>query len=71
MPQPMKLEQYIRAIGDDSAFFTNSGMSSHIMKTISRGEPIAESYAQKIVDKLSKEFGRPITINMVSDLKTC
>lgn len=66
----MTLEQYIRALGDHH-FFLNVGIPSSIMKTVERGEPIAESYAKKICAYLSKEFERPITIADIKGLKTC
>lgn len=66
------LEQYINALGETHlGFLSTLHIGHHIMKTIARGEPIAESKAKLICDKLSKEFGRPITIADIKDLKTC
>lgn len=68
----MKLDQYIRALGmTEGHFFLEAKVPPGIAHTVERGEPVAESYARRIVEFLSKEFQRPITLRDVEDLRTC
>jgi hypothetical protein len=68
----MILQQYIDALGGNSlSFCVKAGVPHGIMKTIAKEDPIAESYANRICTYLTKEFGRPIALADVKDIKIC
>lgn len=71
----MKMQQYLQAIGVDNSAFANqvsreSGLtiSTRLISSIHRKEPIALPKAQAIAQFLTKEMGRPISINDIDDL---
>ena len=67
----MTIKEYARALGvADDYVYGQAKVPPGIKQIIDAGEPIAQSYAQKICDWLSREYNRIITIEDITGLKT-
>jgi hypothetical protein len=68
----MTLREHIEALGHSSGSFLHLiDLPLGLMRTVENDKAIAKSYADKICKKLSEEFGRPIQLTDIKNLKTC
>ena len=67
----LTLKEYFAALGNTSLLSLERaiGISDDAIKTAMRGQPIAYSYAQKIAQYLSQEYGRDIQVAVVCQIK--
>jgi hypothetical protein len=66
----MTLKEYFSALGHLSRYrlVQATGVPDDVIRTALKGDPIAQTYAEKIAQYFSKEFGRDVQLVDIKEL---